>query len=36
MIRAQKSFAGNPLIGGYRVDDEGVPARKVAAVKTAR
>jgi predicted Zn-dependent protease len=28
-----KEFAGKPLIGGYRVDDEGVPARKVTAVE---
>ncbi len=28
-----KEFAGKPLIGGYRVDDEGVPAEKVAAVE---
>ena len=28
-----KDFAGRPLIGGYRVDDEGVPAEKVTAVE---
>jgi predicted Zn-dependent protease len=28
-----KEFAGKPLIGGYRVDDEGVPAEKVSAVE---
>jgi TldD protein len=28
-----KEFAGKPLIGGYRVDDEGVPAEKVTAVE---
>ncbi len=28
-----KEFEGKPLIGGYRVDDEGVPARKVTAVE---
>src|SRR5437868_4963901 len=28
-----KEFAGKQLIGGYRVDDEGVPARKVTAVE---
>jgi predicted Zn-dependent protease len=28
-----KEFAGKPLIGGYRVDDEGVPAEKVAVVE---
>jgi len=28
-----KEFAGKALIGGYRVDDEGVPAEKVAAVE---
>src|SRR5882762_7387859 len=28
-----KEFAGKALIGGYRVDDEGVPAQKVAAVE---
>jgi predicted Zn-dependent protease len=28
-----KDFAGKPLIGGYRVDDEGVPAEKVTAVE---
>jgi predicted Zn-dependent protease len=26
-------FAGKPLIGGYRVDDEGVPAEKVPVVE---
>jgi predicted Zn-dependent protease len=30
---AAKEFAGKPLIGGYRVDDEGVPAEKVSAVE---
>jgi TldD protein len=28
-----KEFSGKPLIGGYRVDDEGVPAEKVAVVE---
>jgi predicted Zn-dependent protease len=28
-----REFGGKPLIGGYRVDDEGVPARKVTAVE---
>ena len=28
-----KDFGGKPLIGGYRVDDEGVPAEKVTAVE---
>jgi predicted Zn-dependent protease len=28
-----KEFAGKPLIGGYRVDDEGVPAEKVTVVE---
>src|SRR6516225_7318542 len=28
-----KEFSGKPLIGGYRVDDEGVPAEKVTAVE---
>ena len=28
-----KDFAGKPLIGGYHVDDEGVPAEKVTAVE---
>jgi TldD protein len=27
-----KEFNGKPLIGGYKVDDEGVPAEKVTAV----
>ena len=29
-----KEFAGQPLIGSYRVDDEGVPALKVTAVES--
>jgi TldD protein len=29
-----KEFAGKPLIGGYRVDDEGVPAEKVTVVES--
>src|SRR5258705_4041712 len=28
-----KDFNGKPLIGGYKVDDEGVPAQKVVAVE---
>jgi predicted Zn-dependent protease len=28
-----KEFTGKPLIGGYRVDDEGVPAEKVTVVE---
>jgi predicted Zn-dependent protease len=28
-----KEFSGKPLIGGYRVDDEGVAAQKVTAVE---
>jgi TldD protein len=28
-----KEFGGKPLIGGYRVDDEGVPAEKITAVE---
>ena len=28
-----KDFGGKPLIGGYSVDDEGVPAEKVTAVE---
>jgi TldD protein len=28
-----KEFGGRPLIGGYRVDDEGVPAEKITAVE---
>jgi len=28
-----KDFNGKPLIGGYKVDDEGVPAEKVTAVE---
>jgi TldD protein len=28
-----KQFVGKPLIGGYRVDDEGVPAEKVTVVE---
>src|ERR1700751_763021 len=28
-----KEFVGKPLIGGYRVDDEGVPAEKVTVVE---
>lgn len=28
-----KEFQGHPLIGGYSVDDEGVPAEKVTAVQ---
>jgi TldD protein len=28
-----KDFAGRPMIGGYRVDDEGVPAEKVTVVE---
>lgn len=28
-----KDFGGKPLIGGYTVDDEGVPAEKVTAVE---
>lgn len=30
---AAKDFHGTPLLGGYTVDDEGVPARKVAVVE---
>ena len=30
---AAKEFNGKPLIGSYRVDDEGVPANKVIAVE---
>jgi len=30
---AAKEFQGRPLIGGYRVDDEGIPAEKVTAVE---
>ena len=29
-----KDFQGHALIGGYRVDDEGVPAQKVTAVES--
>ena len=29
-----REFAGQPLIGSYRVDDEGVPALKVTAVES--
>jgi TldD protein len=29
-----KEFVGKPLIGGYRVDDEGVPAEKVTVVES--
>jgi TldD protein len=28
-----KDFSGRPMIGGYRVDDEGVPAEKVTVVE---
>ena len=30
---AAKDFQGRPLLGGYSVDDEGVPARKVTVVE---
>ena len=29
-----KDFNGKPLIGGYKVDDEGVPAEKVVAIES--
>ena len=36
MIPPRKDYKGTPLIGGYAIDEEGVPAEKVTIVDNGK